>query len=265
MARQRNPNPDDPSLLTQADWLATDNPFPLLRHIRATTSHRKLRLFACACCQPLVGAMNHSGGETKLTAAEQYADGLISEEQFLAAFRRTQSSGRGRLQGVIWFAFNALGWAGHEGLNWNFDEVTQDLVQGTWAVGEYAEHHTNRACLHAIHARTRLALGEAEDDRPSDAFRVQKDVITAEYADLFREVFGNPFRPVAFHADWRIDTAVSLATAAYESRDFSTLPILADALQDAGCDADDLLAHCRDPKQVHVRGCWAVDLVLGKG
>jgi hypothetical protein len=50
----------------------------------------------------------------------------------------------------------------------------------------------------------------------------------------------------------------------YESRDFAAMPILADALQDAGCDSDDLLAHCRDPHATHVRGCWAVDLVLGR-
>jgi hypothetical protein len=48
----------------------------------------------------------------------------------------------------------------------------------------------------------------------------------------------------------------------YEARDFSAMPILADALQDAGCDNDDILSHCRDTKQVHVRGCWVVDLVL---
>ena len=50
----------------------------------------------------------------------------------------------------------------------------------------------------------------------------------------------------------------------YESRDFSAMPILADALQDARCDSDDILNHCRDPKQVHVRGCWVADLVLWK-
>ncbi|MCI0700007.1 MAG: hypothetical protein L0241_02855 [Planctomycetia bacterium] len=80
---------------------------------------------------------------------------------------------------------------------------------------------------------------------------------------LLREVFGNPFRPVDFAA-WRTDTALSLARQMYESREFSTMPILADALQDAGCDNDDVLSHCRDAKQVHVRGCWVVDGVLGK-
>jgi hypothetical protein len=81
---------------------------------------------------------------------------------------------------------------------------------------------------------------------------------------LVRDIFGNPFRPIAFDPEWRSDTAVSLAKHIYESRDFAQMPILADALQDAGCDNADILSHCRDPQQLHVRGCWVVDLVLGK-
>jgi hypothetical protein len=50
----------------------------------------------------------------------------------------------------------------------------------------------------------------------------------------------------------------------YDSRDFGAMPMLADVLQDAGCTSDDILDHCRDGKQIHVRGCWVVDLVLGK-
>jgi hypothetical protein len=80
---------------------------------------------------------------------------------------------------------------------------------------------------------------------------------------LLRDIFGNPFRPVAFDPAWRTDTAVSLAKQMYESRDFGVMPILADALQDAGCDSDDVLGHCRGAGP-HVRGCWVVDLVLGK-
>ncbi|MBY0461546.1 MAG: hypothetical protein K2V38_29875 [Gemmataceae bacterium] len=79
----------------------------------------------------------------------------------------------------------------------------------------------------------------------------------------FRCVVGNPFRPVDFRPDWRTDTAVLIAREMYESRDFGAMPILADALQDAGCDHADILAHCRGTGP-HVRGCWVVDLVLGK-
>ena len=82
--------------------------------------------------------------------------------------------------------------------------------------------------------------------------------------DLIRDVFGNPFRPAAFDPGWRTDTAVSLARGMYAGRDFAAMPILADALQEAGCENDDILSHCRDPHGVHVRGCWVVDLVLGK-
>ena len=81
---------------------------------------------------------------------------------------------------------------------------------------------------------------------------------------LALDIFGNPFHPVAFSPQWRTDTVLSLARQMYEARDFSAMPIRADALQDAGCDHPDILEHCRDPKQVHVRGCWVVDLVLGK-
>jgi hypothetical protein len=80
---------------------------------------------------------------------------------------------------------------------------------------------------------------------------------------MFRDVVGNPFRSVAFSPSWRTDTAVGLARQVYEGRDFSAMPILADTLQDAGCDNTDVLDHCRDPSP-HVRGCWVVDLLLDK-
>jgi hypothetical protein len=97
-----------------------------------------------------------------------------------------------------------------------------------------------------------------------ESSRAEKDRVRAALLALVREVFGNPFRPVLFEAGWRSDTAVSLSRGMYESGDFSAMPILGDALQDAGCDDPEVLEHCRDPEGVHVRGCWVVDLVLGK-
>jgi hypothetical protein len=83
-------------------------------------------------------------------------------------------------------------------------------------------------------------------------------------ADLLRDIYGTPYTQVEFDKRWRTDTALSLASQMYDSRDFGAMPILADALQDAGCEDPAILAHCRDANQVHVRGCWVVDLVLGK-
>jgi hypothetical protein len=90
--------------------------------------------------------------------------------------------------------------------------------------------------------------------------------LTAEGAvqvDLLRDIFGNPFRLAAVDPSWFTSTVLALASQMYDSRDFSPMPILADALQDAGCDNDDILNHCRQPGE-HFRGCWVVDLLLGK-
>ncbi len=83
-------------------------------------------------------------------------------------------------------------------------------------------------------------------------------------SDQIRDIFGNPFRPVACDPEWLTSDVLALARGIYDDRAFDRMPILADALQDAGCDNDEVLNHCRDPNQIHVRGCWVVDLLLGK-
>ena len=82
-------------------------------------------------------------------------------------------------------------------------------------------------------------------------------------AELLREVLGNPIRPPAADPAWLTPVALAIAGAAYEERRFDGLPVLADALEEAGCMKEALLAHLRGPGP-HVRGCWAVDLVLRK-
>ncbi|MBL8796949.1 MAG: hypothetical protein JNM56_23815 [Planctomycetia bacterium] len=78
-----------------------------------------------------------------------------------------------------------------------------------------------------------------------------------------RCIFGNPFRRDTVNPAWFTSTVVSLAQAIYDERAFDRLPILADALEDAGCTNADMLKHSREPGE-HVRGCWCVDLLLGK-
>jgi hypothetical protein len=83
---------------------------------------------------------------------------------------------------------------------------------------------------------------------------------------LLREVFGDRGSSLVspeWDDSWRTDTAVTLARQMYESGDLSTMPILADALQDAGCDNEDMLAHCRGPGP-HLRRCWVLDAVLNR-
>jgi hypothetical protein len=86
----------------------------------------------------------------------------------------------------------------------------------------------------------------------------------ARSCDLIRDLIGNPFRPPDPSASWWRDaTAALVARVIYEERCFEQLPLLADALEEAGCDDVEVLRHCRGPGP-HSRGCWVVDAALGK-
>jgi hypothetical protein len=91
--------------------------------------------------------------------------------------------------------------------------------------------------------------------------RAGRESLFVEMATTLRDIFGNPFRPVAIDPNWLTPTIVDLAHGIYADRAFDRLPILSDALQDAGFENPDVLAHCRG-EGLHVRGCWVVDLVL---
>jgi hypothetical protein len=110
---------------------------------------------------------------------------------------------------------------------------------------------------------SRMAVADSELDQVA-LYRVSGDRLHTTW--LVREVFGNPFRPVAADPGW-LDhaggTAGRLAREIYESRQYADLPILADALEDAGCTSAVILEHFREPGR-HVLGCWALDSVLSK-
>jgi hypothetical protein len=111
-----------------------------------------------------------------------------------------------------------------------------------------------------------LAMREMDHFAPSGETPLPPALarVLADHCELMRCVFGNPFRPVSFSPRWRSADAVGLARGIYDDRAFDRLPILADALLDAGCDNRYVLDHCRGPGP-HTRGCWVVDQVLGRG
>jgi hypothetical protein len=80
--------------------------------------------------------------------------------------------------------------------------------------------------------------------------------------NAYRELFPNPFVPLEWNPEWFTSTVRELAAHIYENRDFSAMPILGDALMDAGCDHQLVQEHCRSTKP-HARGCWVVDAILG--
>src|SRR5262249_49961028 len=108
------------------------------------------------------------------------------------------------------------------------------------------------------------SCAQAVDASRLDEITVKGDADERQgQAALVRDIFGNPFRPVTLHPAWRTANVTALAQAIYAERAFDRLPILADALEDAGCDNADILNHCRQPGD-HVRGCWVVDLIWEK-
>ncbi|AMV24723.1 hypothetical protein VT84_10030 [Gemmata sp. SH-PL17] len=250
--------------MTEVEWLASINPIELLTAVRGV-SHRKLRLFACACCRRLWESMTPSQ-QQQVEITESHADGRADPEEWALAFSNPDLSKPFVLtyrQYVDAAAF-CLGWPDSEEPDWKLNEWAQSLTPRLEEPGAYAEFCTARVCSHAsgaVHRRVGKPFTPLQD--PERARLVFEHEHTAQ-SNLLREVFGNPFRSVTFLPEWRTSTAVALAAQMYESREFSALPVLADALQDAGCENTDILNHCRDSSTPHVRGCWVIDLLLRK-
>lgn len=85
----------------------------------------------------------------------------------------------------------------------------------------------------------------------------------AHQCALLRELFANPFQRISIKKSWLTSNVVDLANAIYSERAFDRMPILSDALMDAGCDSVEIIAHCRSERP-HVRGCWVVDMLTGR-
>jgi hypothetical protein len=215
-------------------------------------SARELRLFACACCRRIWHLLVEERSRRAVEAAESFADRLGRRDQLVAAeeaafdatAERTILRSRARLAAAqaacIAAAHNAAYAAQHAS-----DEVG-------WAVA-------------AQTARQRARAGLPEAEAPTN-WEERKG-----HCDLLRDLFGPlPFRPVAFDPTWRAAPVLGLAQRVYEERqlpsgtlDAALLRVLADALEEAGCDNEEVLGHLRSPGP-HVRGCFAVDAVLSK-
>ena len=230
--------------MTEAEWLACPSSRDAFRFIKGKVSDRKLRLIAVACCRATWSLLNEVSRRA-VEIAELYADGCVSQDLLRATraeFRATDADRTVEIIRGVRYRPDFGGSAADDEADW----------AATVAVGQSAD----KATWSKLRATGR--------DFSSTEFG---DVLDAEMLarrQLCQDVLGPfPFRPVYFDPAWRTSTAVSLATQMYESRDFGAMVILADALQDAGCDNTDVLDHCRGPGP-HARGCWVVDLVLGK-
>lgn len=236
---------------TEEDWLTSTSPCPTQELAFVTTddpptrrksqpSNRKLRLFGCACCRRIRRHLSADWAQECLVVAEAYCEGLVGQAELKASFLKAPES---LLRRGGWHIKRVAEAAG----------AGEDLA--VWAL---------------IAARDICAPDEgmSQDELPLQLQRShcpnrQDPAERAAQPSLLRDIYGNPFRLPAFSSNWRTADVVAIASVMYESHDFSSMPVLSDALQDAGCDDADILAHCRG-SEPHVRGCWVVDLLLGR-
>ena len=224
--------------MTEEQWLACTGPGPMLEFLRDKASDRKLRLFACACCRHIWQLLRDRDCRAAVEQAERYADGQASKRGLTPI--RVEARKAVRRQGIPYWRRRAV----HACL-----KVVEDRPAPAVAAGA------------AINASGAVVC------KPSNRGGY-KTALAAQVA-LLRDLF-SPFRPVTPGPDWRTPQAGALAQVAYDERELpagtlavARLAVLADALEETGCDQADLLGHLRGPGP-HVRGCWAVDLLLGK-
>jgi hypothetical protein len=241
--------------LTEEAWLGATSPQPLVQYLleqrrdsrqrgllRRDPRVRKLRLFACACCRCIFPLLGDVRSRAAVEAAERYADRGATKRALEEAYEAGVAVVNAERDPLRMTAANAARWAAVAG-------SSQTLVENL--------------------ARYAASEAAAAERLAREASRVDAALwgeVGAWQCLVLLDVFGNPFRPapaVPSFGAWNEGTILNMARAIYEERAFDRMPILGDALEEAGCTDEALLDHCRG-EGPHVRGCWLLDLLLGK-
>jgi hypothetical protein len=228
--------------VTEEEWLACTDPWLMLEYLSGKGSDRKLRLFACTCAREILSPLSRIRCSDHVEIAERFAEGLATEEEreFALLYARPIAE---RLEAAS-----------------SVDAYAAEAAFALVIPGGYASAEQT---LEYVISALRVERGI---DSWRDAERPEVQAIRSLHCHFVREIFGNLFRPISlnpFWLSWKDRTLPKLAQAIYDERRFEDMPILADALEDAGCADAAILSHCRGPGP-HVRGCWVLDLLLGK-
>ncbi len=235
--------------MTENEWLACTDPTPMLEFLRGKVSDRKLRLFACACVRRVWHLLTDERIRKALELTERHADGAASVDELREAHAAVDAI-------CDWYANNIA-----EDI-----AVYLSLEAVSFATAEVADFASS-CCRDAQYAIYREAVTESDD---------ADGVGKAEYGrqcDLLRDIIGNPFRTASINPAWLAWNHGTISTIVQTICDNREVPsgnlhatrlaVVANALEEAGCANADILDHCRSDG-LHVRGCWVVDLLLGK-
>jgi hypothetical protein len=234
--------------MIEGEWLECGDPRHMLEYLRGMAQPRKLRWFACACVRAVWDLLLDERSQQAVLVAERYADDRASAVELAEA----EAS-----------AFEVA----------RIADLRTTVSDPSWAATRAA---ARSACPDAHGAASGAAFigalaaapwvfnagGVVHHGDPHAKARARQ-----RQCDLLREIIGNPFRPVRPRPEWLAwndGVVVRMARAIYDEQRFTDLPVLGDALEEAGCDVPEVLMHCRAGSK-HMPGCWVVDVVLGQG
>jgi hypothetical protein len=245
--------------VTEWEWVTCKDPEPMLEHLRSKAGERNVRLFACACCRRIWKLLSE-GCRNAVVTAERFAENEAALEELVAAYHTV----------------NALrpplgNHSPHVSPGWEYwaAEATTLTASSPEAFPSNASVSYDQTVYNYLDILSSAANSVAMAAALGD---VAMNVQAAKFVQsrLVHDIFGNPFRPATREGAWVTPTVTGLASAAYEERvlptgelDPARLAVLADAIEEAGCPNADILNHLRE-RGPHVRGCWPVDLLLGK-
>jgi len=226
--------------MNEEEWLSCTDPAPMLRHLQENhVSQRKLRLLACACCRQIWDLLPDPRSRHAVEVAERYADGLASEVEL------------GR---VLPPAMAATGATKH----------AADAAY--WAANKKPGEPLENVFAAAAAAPSRQAAQKASSNDQIAVWHAIQTASVRNQVALIRDLVGDPFHPVVVDSRWLTwagGLVPQLAEGVYQDRAFDRMPVLGDALEEAGCTNEAILRHCRQGGD-HVRGCWVLDLLLGR-
>jgi hypothetical protein len=240
--------------VTEQEWLNATSPSKVMCLLLGKVSNRKAGLFNLVCTRDLAHLWSHPILERRVRLFETGLEGGASSESELLECSEIIGDLASESSNYAQDRFAQLSPVSHQivteavtryvaiALVDNIECALDDAVTWDWIPN-------------LVHTTNPTTLGHLVDNTLYELY--------CRNLPLLRCIFGNPFRPVTLDRNWLTSTVTDLARGIYADRAFDRLPILADALQDAGCDNDDILTHCRG-EGPHARGCWVVDLVLGK-
>ena len=235
--------------MTENEWLSPINLYNKLNYVESQYgTNRLLRLFACACCRRVWNLLSICCAKRVVEMSEKYADGQATESELLKLHNDDE-----------FVRFNRLQYDNPAEIGLTFRGIKAIIAVMRMASLSFDPYMIAQDTSRDP-ALDFLPDIENQLTRKS-ALTSDSELVMA--TKFLWDIFGNPFQPTPFAPAWRTQKSLNLSRHMYDSNQYISMKLLGDYLEEAGCDNIGILNHCR-LSQIHVRGCWVVDLVLQK-